>query len=109
MAKLGIVESEEEFWKILLAKWKKYLWKLASGKRLTKVIKKKINTTADLKENFEAFKIHMRGHNIYDIFYGRYRANETELLRRYLEIAPREDFADILDSIDRIEFFESKK
>ena len=109
MAKLGIVESEEEFWKILLAKWKKYLWKLASGKRLTKVIKKKINTTADLKENFEAFKIHMRGHNIYDIFYGRYRANETELLRRYLEIAPREDFADILDSIDRMEFFESKK
>ena len=109
MAELGIVESEEEFWKILLAKWKKYLWKLASGKRLTKVIKKKINTTADLKENFEAFKIHMRGHNLYDIFYGRYRANETELLRRYLEIAPREDFADILDTIDRIEFFESKK
>ena len=109
MAELGIVESEEEFWKILLAKWKKYLWKLASGKRLTKVIKKKINTTADLKENFEAFKIHMRGHNIYDIFYGRYRANETELLKKYLEIAPREDFADILDRIDRIEFFESKK
>ena len=109
MAELGIVESEEEFWKILLSKWKKYLWKLASGKRLTKVIKKKINTTADLKENFEAFKIHMRGHNIYDIFYGRYRANETELLRRYLELAPREDFADILDTIDRIAFFESKK
>ena len=109
MAQLGIVESEEEFWKILLAKWKKYLWKLASGKRFTKVIKKKINTTADLKEHFEEFKIHMRGHNLYDIFYGRYRGNETELLKEYLEIAPREDFADILDTIDSFPFFESKK
>ena len=109
MAKLGIVKSEEEFWKILLEKWKKYLWELASGKRLTKVIRKKISTVSDLKEHFEEFKIYMRGHNLYDIFYGRYRANETELLKEYLELAPREDFADILDAIDKITFFESKK
>ena len=51
----------------------------------------------------------MRGHNLYDIFYGRYKSNETEILTRYLELAPREDFADILDAIDKITFFESKK
>ncbi|MBE5954828.1 MAG: OLD family endonuclease [Lachnospiraceae bacterium] len=109
MAELGIVKDEEDFWKTLLIKWKKYLWKLSSGKKLVKAIGKRIYTTQDLKENFEAFKIHMRGHNVYDIFYGRYRNNETELLKQYLELAPREDFADILDTIDKITFFESKK
>ena len=109
MAQLGVVKNEEEFWKILLEKWKKYLWKLPCGKRLTKVIRKKINTVTELKEHFEEFKIHMRGHNLYDIFYGRFREQETELLQKYLELAPREDFADILDAIDRIEFFESRK
>ena len=109
MAELGIVKSEEDFWKILFDKWKKHLWKLTSGKKFVKAIGKRIHTVDDLKENFEAFKIHMRGHNLYDIFYGRYRNNESELLKRYLEIAPREDFADILDRIDRITFFESRK
>ena len=109
MAQLGVVKNEEEFWKILLEKWKKYLWKLPCGKRLTKVIRKKINTVTELKEHFEEFKIHMRGHNLYDIFYGRFREQETELLQKYLELAPREDFADILDALDRIDFFESRK
>ena len=109
MAQLGIVKSEEEFWKILFEKWKQYLFKLASGKNLTRALGKKIQTVKELKEHYEEFKIYMRGHNLYDIFYGRYRANETELLKQYLEIAPREDFADILDTIDRIPFFESKK
>ena len=51
----------------------------------------------------------MRGHNLYDIFYGRYRDRETELLKQYLEIAPREDFKDILDTIDSIVYFNSRK
>ena len=109
MAELGIVKSEEDFWKILLDKWKKSLWKISSGKKLVKAIGKRIYTIDDLKENFEEFKIHMRGHNLYDIFYGRYKSNETKILTRYLELAPREDFADILDAIDKITFFESKK
>lgn len=33
----------------------------------------------------------MRGHNLYDIYYGRYKEQETELLTKYIEIAPRED------------------
>ena len=57
----------------------------------------------------EEIKIYMRGHNLYDIYYGRYKENEQEILIRYIEKAPREDFADILDSIDRFLYFESRK
>lgn len=109
MAKLGVIRNEEEFWKILLSKWKKYLYKLNCGRHLTKVLGKRINTVKDLKDNFEAFKIYMRGHNLYDIFYGRFRKEEKELLRRYLDIAPREDFQDILEAIDAFPFFDSRK
>ena len=31
------------------------------------------------------------------------------LLRRYIELAPREDFRDILDAIDQFLFFDSRK
>ena len=69
----------------------------------------KIGLLVDIKDNFEEFKIYMRGHNLYDIFYGRYRDRETEILKKYLEIAPREDFKDILDTIDSIVYFNSRK
>lgn len=57
----------------------------------------------------EEFKIHMRGHNVFDIFYGKYKKQETELLNRYIELADREEFADILDAIDRFLYFDSRK
>ena len=47
----------------------------------------------------------MRGHNLYDIYYGRYKENEQEILMRYIDAAPREDFADILDPIGQIYLF----
>lgn len=109
MAQLGIVESEEAFWEILFAKWQQYLYRIVSGQHLREVLGKDIESIEELKTNFEAFKIYMRGHNLYDIFYGRFREQETELLRRYLEIAPREDFADILDAIDKFEYFDSRR
>lgn len=105
MAQLGIVESEEKFWEILFAKWEQYLHRLTSGQHLMEVLGKEIRSVDDLKEHFEEFKIYMRGHNLYDIFYGRYRAKETEILHKYLELAPREDFADILDAIDSFVYF----
>lgn len=37
------------------------------------------------------------------------KKNETELLKRYIDLAPREDFADILDAIDRFIYFKSRK
>lgn len=108
MAKLGVVASEEQFWEILFSKWEQYLYRLPGGKHFQSVIGKEILSADDLKTHFEEFKIYMRGHNLYDIFYGRFREQETELFRRYLELAPREDFADILDAIDSFEYFNSR-
>ena len=109
MAQLGVVESEEEFWEILFSKWQQYLYRIASGQHLTEVLGKEISSVSELKEHFEEFKIYMRGHNLYDIFYGRFKEQETELLRKYLELAPREDFRDILDAIDSFIYFDSRK
>ena len=80
-----------------------------SGKHLQAVIGRNIETVEDVKEHMEEIRIYMRGHNLYDIYYGRYREQENELLTRYVELAPREEFADILDSIDRFIYFESRK
>lgn len=109
MTELRIVKSEEHFWRILFSKWKKYLYKIKSGRIFEEKIGKQVETIEDIKEHFEEFKIYMRGHNLYDIFYGRYRDRENELLKQYLEIAPREDFKDILDTIDSIVYFNSRK
>lgn len=109
MAQLNIVKSEEEFWEILFAKWEQYLYKITSGHHLVEVLGKEITSIDDLKTHFEEFKIYMRGHNLYDIFYGRFRERENELLQKYLELAPREDFRDILDAIDAFVYFDSRK
>lgn len=109
MEKLGIVSSEEEFYTIFLQKWHEYLYKIKSGRRLRQVLGKDFETTQDVKDHLEEIKIHLRGHNLYDIFYGRYKKQEKELLTKYVEIAPREDFKDILDSIDSFIYFESRK
>ncbi|MBQ8518815.1 MAG: AAA family ATPase [Agathobacter sp.] len=109
MVQVGVVESEEAFWQTLFEKWKQYLHRIKSGKCFTEAVGKNMESIEDLKENFEAFKIYMRGHNLYDIFYGPFKEQETEILKRYLEIAPREDFADILDAVDRFVYFDSRK
>lgn len=109
MAEIGILESEKQFYKIFLEKWKEYLYRLKSGRKLREVIGKDFESEADVKEHMEEIKIYMRGHNLYDIYYGRYKQEELEILTRYIDAAPREDFADILDSIDRFIYFESRK
>lgn len=109
MAQLGIVKSEDQFWNILFSKWKQYLHRIASGRHLREVLENDLDSIEELQAHFEEFKIYMRGHNLYDIFYGRYRGKETEILRKYLELAPKEDFQDILDAVDSFAFFESRK
>lgn len=109
MARLGILEREEEFWEILLEKWRSYLGRLTCGKHLKEILGKDLDSVEDLREHFEEFKIYMRGHNLFDIFYGRYKKQETQLLKQYIRLAPREEFADILDAIDGFAFFDSKK
>ena len=109
MAKLGIVESEEAFWETLFEKWQQYLYRIVSGKHLIEVLGKNIESIQELKDHFEEFKIYMRGHNLFDIFYGPFRGKETEILENYLELAPREDFEDILKAIDTFVYFDSRK
>ncbi len=109
MAQLGIIENEECFWETLLEKWKSYLGRLSCGIHLKEILGKDLESVEDLKAHFEEFKIYMRGHNLFDIFYGRYKKQETELLKRYIKLAPREEFEDILDAIDSFAFFDSKK
>jgi hypothetical protein len=54
-------------------------------------------------------KIYVRGHNLFDIFYGKYKSREEEILKKYVEAAPREVFADILNAIDSFVYFENRK
>lgn len=109
MAKLGIVKSVEDFWDTLFMKWQEYLYRLSSGRHLVEVLGHDITSVQDIQENMELFKIYMRGHNLYDIFYGRFRDREEELLGKYIELAGREEFADILDAIDKFVYFDSRK
>jgi putative ATP-dependent endonuclease of OLD family len=109
MAELGIVESEDAFYRILFNKWNEYLHRLKSGKHFLEVVGTEMDSIDQLKEHMEEFRIYMRGHNLYDIFYGPYRGREADLLKRYIELAPREDFKDILNAIDQFVYFESRK
>lgn len=109
MAKLGIVKDEEEFYRILFGKWKEYLYRMKSGQHLVQVLGKGLDSIEDLKDHMEEFLIYMRGHNLYDIFYGPYKDRENEILKQYIDLAPREDFADILDAVDRFVYFDNRK
>ncbi len=109
MAQLGVIKSEEAFYSIFLSKWKEYLYRIKSGRKLREVLGHDLETVEDVKAHMEEIRIYMRGHNLFDIFYGRFRAQENELLQKYVELAPREDFKDILDSINQFIFFESRK
>ena len=90
MEKLGIIKSEEAFYETLFEKWKEYLHRMKSGKKLLEILGKDLLTIQDIKSHMEEIKIYMRGHNLYDIFYGKYKGNEEEILKRYIDLAPRE-------------------
>lgn len=109
MAKLGIIRDEAEFYTILFDRWKEYLHRMKSGQQLIGFLGKNIESIEELKGCMESFKIYMRGHNLFDIFYGRLKEQETRLLRQYIDIAPREDFSDILNAIDQFVYFDSRK
>lgn len=109
MSALGIVESEEAFYKTLYDKWREYLHRLRSGQKLTEVMGRDFTSPEDMKEHMEEIRIYMRGHNLYDIFYGPFKEREQELLKAYVDLAPREEFQDILEAIDRFVYFDSRK
>lgn len=108
MVKIGVLKSEAEFYRILFAKWKEYLHRLQSGQRLREVLGRDFSSEADMKAHMEEIKIHLRGHNLFDLFYGPYREREQELLKQYISLAPRQEFADILEHIERFSYFENR-
>ena len=58
----------------------------------------------------ENIKIYVRGHNLFDIFYGKYRGErETDILRAYIDAAPKSTFKDIFDAIDSFVYFENRR
>lgn len=110
MAKIGVVKSEEDFYNILFRKYKDYLYKLNSMKRLLRTKNFRIKTKQDIKDHLEDIRIYVRGHNLFDIFYGKYHGTaEQEILRKYIDVAPRDTFKDIFDAIDSFVYFENRK
>lgn len=109
MAKIGVVKTEEEFYNILYRKFKTYLYKLPSVKKMCRVTGIRIKSKEDIKKNMESIKIYVRGHNLYDIFYGRYKHQEEEILRKYIDAAPKEVFSNITDAIEKFVYFQSRK
>lgn len=110
MAKIGVIKKEEDFYDILYKKYKAYLYKLNSMKKLQRTKGIRIRSKQDIKDNLENIKIYVRGHNLFDIFYGRYHGTEEQdILRRYIDAASRETFQDIFDAIDSFVYFENRK
>ena len=110
MAKIGVVKSADQFYDILYAKYKEYLFKLKSMKNMCERLNLTIESREDIIDNMENIRIYVRGHNLYDIFYGRYKGEkERDILNRYIEEADRDTFKDILDAIDSFVYFENKK
>lgn len=110
MAEIGVVKSEEDFYNILWQKYRDYLYKLPSMKRMCRIKNVRINNKQDLKHNMENIRTFVRGHNLYDIFYGKYRnQDEIDILRKYIDSAPRENFSDILNAIDSFVYFENRR
>lgn len=109
MAQIGVVKSVDQFYDILWQKYREYLYRLTSVKKMLNQLQFKIRSRQDLIDHMEDIRIFVRGHNLYDIFYGRYKKQENEILTRYIEAAPRSVFADILDKIDNFVFFDSRK
>ncbi len=110
MAKIGVISSEEGFYDILWEKYQLYLKKLTSVKHMLEETGISIQSKEDIKRYMEFFRIYVRGHNLFDIFYGRYKKEgESEILKAYIQNAPRKCFQDILDAIDSFIYFNGRK
>ena len=110
MVEIGVIQSEDEFYSRLFQKYVSNLNKLDSMKRLQKLKGIRIRSKEDIKNHMEDIKIYVRGHNLFDIFYGKYKDDrQNEILKQYIEVAPRRVFANILDSIDKFIYFENRK
>lgn len=110
MTQIGVVSSEEQFYDILFEKYQDYLHRLTSFKNLYEKTGVEIKSKQDIKDNMELIRIYGRGHSLFDIFYGKYKdEKENEILKKYIEVAPKENFQDILETIDHFIYFDNRK
>ena len=110
MTKIGVVKSVDQFYDILYAKYKEYLYRLVSTKNMLEKLNITIETKQDIIDNMENIRKYVRGHNLYDIFYGRYKGEkENAILKAYIDAAPRENFDDIFTAIDNFVYFNNRR
>ena len=110
MTKIGVIKSVDQFYDILYAKYKEYLYRLVSTKNMLEKLNITIETRQDIIDNMENIRKYVRGHNLYDIFYGRYKGEkENAILRAYIDAAPRENFEDIFTAIDNFVYFNNRR
>ena len=73
MSEIGVVESVDAFYDILYEKYNEYLYKLKSTRNMLEKTGITISCRQDIIDNMEYIRTYVRGHNLYDIFYGRYK------------------------------------
>ena len=109
MSEIGVVESVDAFYDILYEKYNEYLYKLKSTRNMLEKTGITISCRQDIIDNMEYIRTYVRGHNLYDIFYGRYKGRkETAILRKYIDAAPKSNFDDIFEAIDRFVYFNNR-
>lgn len=110
MAKIGVVKSVDAFYDKLFSKYQEYLYKLSSTKKMLDKLGITIETKEDIIKNMENIRIYVRGHNLYDIFYGRYKGEkENAILKAYIDAAPKDNFKDIFEAIDNFIYFTNRR
>lgn len=109
MSEIGVVESVDAFYDILYEKYNEYLYKLKSTRNMLEKTGITISCRQDIIDNMEYIRTYVRGHNLYDIFYGKYKGRkETAILRKYIDAAPKSNFDDIFEAIDRFVYFNNR-
>ena len=109
MSEIGVVESVDAFYDILYEKYNEYLYKLKSTRNMLEKTGITISCRQDIIDNMEYIRTYVRGHNLYDIFYGRYKGKrETDILKKYIDVAPKSNFDDIFDAIDHFVYFNNR-
>lgn len=110
MVKIGVIKTVESFYEILYSKYRQYLYKLRSTKKMVAATKLWFTSPEDMKLHMETIKTYIRGHNLFDIYYGGYNKDEqAKLIQAYIDLAPRSAFSDILDAVDRFVYFENRR
>lgn len=109
MVQAGVIPDEDFFYDTLLAKWNEYLHRIRSGQQLVKILGHDLKTTEEIRQHLEEIKIYIRGHNLFDIFYGPFKKQEQQILKTYIDLAPKEEFQDILEAIEKIPYFENRR